>query len=285
MLQAVSTQGAVAVNIGILGCGPAGLLAAHAATIAVGPNRADEHKINVISKKRKSQMYGAQYLHAPIPMITESHPEAHIVMSLNGTSEGYRDKVYGQNWRGPVSPDELLGDHPAWNLRIAYDKLWARYGKFVVNYDLHPGVIEKLLARFDLVISTIPAHLLCKPEDGRNHDFVGQEIWAAGDAPEEGVFVPFEAKDNTIICNGEVEPAWYRLASIFGQTTVEWPGWMAKPPVESATTVTKPVSHNCTCFPDIVRLGRYGAWKKGVLVHHVFEDALRVVLERVTAAA
>jgi hypothetical protein len=31
------------------------------------------------------------------------------------------------------------------------------------------------------------------------------------------------------------------------------------------------LSNECDCHPEIIRMGRYGEWTKGVLVHHVFE--------------
>src|SRR5678809_864059 len=55
------------VRVLILGCGPSGLIAAHAAY-----NRGAD--FIVVSKARKSFMNGAQYLHAPIPGVSIKEP-------------------------------------------------------------------------------------------------------------------------------------------------------------------------------------------------------------------
>lgn len=251
-------------KVAVLGCGPAGLLVAHAAT-QMGA------EVRVFSKKRKSQMYGAQYLHGPIPGITDKEPDGPVKVKLLGTPDGYRRRVYGDNWHGKVSPDDLLGDHDAWNLRIAYDKLWSLYVDNVYNGQLYPEVIDRIQEKHEITVSTVPGPILCT----KSHDFLSQEIWAAGDAPEEGVFIPYPCPANTIICNGKDEesPVWYRVSNIFGQKTVEWPGEIPEPPVETVARVTKPLQTNCNCRPEIVRLGRYGAWRKGVLVHEVYAQA------------
>src|SRR3546814_9008500 len=54
-------------------------------------------------------------------------------------------------------------------------------------------------------------------------------------APEIGIKLPYHAQPNTVICNGEQSPSWYRLANVFGRTTVEWPGYMPKPPINSVS--------------------------------------------------
>jgi len=51
-------------RIFILGCGPAGLFAAQAAA-EMGCSAV------IISKLRRSEMYGAQYLHSEIPGLTD----------------------------------------------------------------------------------------------------------------------------------------------------------------------------------------------------------------------
>lgn len=49
-------------NIAILGCGPSGLVAAHAA-MQININK----RVSVFSRNLRSPIYGAQYLHQPIP--------------------------------------------------------------------------------------------------------------------------------------------------------------------------------------------------------------------------
>src|SRR4051794_1106286 len=107
----------------VLGCGPAGLMAAHAATLA-------GYEPTIVSRKRKSEMYGAQYLHQPIPEVSPDK-SFHVRYELDGSVDGYRDKVYGDAWRGQVSPEDLETDHEGWDIRSTYDMLWNFYGKDV----------------------------------------------------------------------------------------------------------------------------------------------------------
>lgn len=272
-------------KVAVLGCGPSGLVAAHAATVA-GCN------VTILSKTRKSELFGAQYLHAPIPGMTDK-PPVEVVVQLAGTHDQYRDKVYGH--RAPdvasVSTEDLPHPHSAWDIRNTYDNLWDAYVDDIVDYNINGDIVGLLAARYDVVISTIPAKAFCHAVS--THAFIGQAIYALGDAPERGLFVrdwvPMEEMEhprmehprsvkNFIHCNGKAVPSWYRMARVFNRTTVEWPS-NVDVPFDVATTVTKPISTDCDCNPEIFRMGRYGQWKKGVLVHHVYEQALALCVD------
>ena len=252
--------------VAILGCGPAGLFAAHAFTEA-------GWQVLIFSNKRKSQMYGAQYLHKPIPGLPER--AAKIEYKLWGTEEGYADKVYGPGLPNGVrpSPSYLLGIHTAWDIRAAYDEAWYRYHDLIQSVNLVPSSIPDLLASdIRYVINTIPAPRLCRAPE--SHEFSAQRIWAAGDAPDQGRSCPISCPPNEVICNGWPDRAWYRVSNVFGHTTAEWP-YDRRPPISGLAEVSKPIMHNCDCWPDkrFRGLGRYGAWKKGVLSHHAYEEA------------
>jgi len=120
------------VKILILGCGPAGLIAAHAVA-------SRGHVPHIYSKPRKSFMNGAQYLHAPIPDASKSEPFL-ISYEMSGSIDGYRDKVYGAGSAVQVSPETLVGRHLAWDIREAYDWLWDRYGHTVTGFEA--GIVE-----------------------------------------------------------------------------------------------------------------------------------------------
>jgi hypothetical protein len=252
------------VKVLILGCGPAGLMACHAAAMA-------GHDVVVVSKRRKSEMYGAQYLHAPIPKIDCGKPRL-IEYQLRGTIDGYRYKVYGPDSRRAVSPETLEESHLGWNIRRAYDDLWDMYGSYVVHTEFQmPTDLHRFLesgdASADLVISSLPAPLLCTT----THQFSGEDIWAIGDAPERGVVNPIAVPAETVVCNGEPDVSWYRTANVFGRSTTEWPV-RRKPPVEGVARVTKPLATDCTCWPAVRRVGRYGQWTKGVLSHTAYVE-------------
>lgn len=256
-------------KVAVLGCGPAGLMAAHAAS------RLDAD-VAVFSKKRKSRLFGAQYLHKPIPDVTNREDFVTVEYMLRGDVEDYRRKVYGRMWDGTVSPEDYADDHMAWDIRSTYDLLWDAYGQFVNDGDVDAAVVAGLIndSEFDLVVNTIPLPALCH----QGHIFRGTEIVAAGDAPELGIDVGtiYHCPPNTVQCNGEDHPSWYRISRIFDHTTVEWPAG-TKPPIGSSQTVTKPTSHNCDCwkrYPKFMSVGRYGSWTKGVLSHSAYDQVM-----------
>lgn len=261
----------------ILGCGPAGLAAAHAAAEA-------GEDVYVLSKKRKSYMFGAQYLHAPIPGISSGNPVI-VKYTLRGTTEDYRRKVYGERYDGTVSPEDLPTYHDAWDLRSAYDQMWDKYNSVIQDCQINARWMSIFMNSGGpkRVISSVPAPLLCqKPTE---HQFSHIRIWAAGEAPEIGKKFPrnpetklleisgIPLQESSVICNAEKDPFWYRASLIFGRGTVEWPfdpGFFL--PEEDGALVRKPINTTCDCWPQVLRVGRYGTWRKGVLVHHAYRD-------------
>lgn len=242
----------------ILGCGPAGLIAAHAA-VKRG------HDVVIASKQRKSKMNGAQYLHAPIPDANQL-PEFTINYQLSGSVDGYRNKVYGVDSDVEVSPESLVGQHPAWDIREAYNWLWDKYRELVNPFETNPDSLLRRINRFrpDQVISTVPASLLC----ARRHDFKYASIFATE-------FAQGQIRDNTVLCQGDEQIPWYRASRIQGYQNTEWPA-LYRPESDVAMShvweVVKPISSNCTCFPSVTRMGRYGKWKKGVLSHEAWGE-------------
>jgi hypothetical protein len=240
----------------VLGCGPAGLMAAHAATLS-------RHEVVILSKARPSYMKGAQYLHRPIPIGVDL-PSFQVTYDLLGTPEGYRRKVYGEGWQGTVSPEDLTESHEAWDIRVAYQWLWDMYGERVTDQRIDPGTLDEAIQhlRPDVTISTVPASILCM----EGHTFGHTMIWST-DQPM------IDMEQNWVVCNGLDAPAWYRAARIQNFDTVEWP-LESKPPLsqDHLWAVHKPTKNNCTCFPDVVRMGRYGKWTKGVLSHEAFHE-------------
>ena len=258
-------------SVAILGCGPTGLLAAHAAAM-LGWN------FRIYSKKRKSFLFGSQYLHEPIPGMTD--PVAAVVgYNLVGTPEGYRQKVYGESYDGTVSPEDLAQDHYAWDIRATYDKLWDAYSGEVEEWEIvlpmYKSSLYGRLSGHDLVISTVPRKIWAEQGD----TFASQKVWAIGDAPELGQEVPFApAQDFQIICDGTDDVGWYRLSKVFGYTTIEWPE-NRKPPIPNIAIVEKPLWHDSKAASDFVHIGRYGAWQKGVLTTDAFRQAIKVLGE------
>lgn len=263
----------------ILGCGPAGLFAAQAAMDLGYP-------VAIFSKRRKSQMFGAQYLHGPVPNIkVASFP---VTYRLQGTALGYSAKVYGperaEEMRDRVSPATILGTHRGWDIRQAYDTAWDRFEARITDVEVTPGWLKAAVGRgkeYSLVVSSIPAIGMCAAEFlGRpmNHRFDVANIWAVGDAPERAIACPVTGiPENTVLCNGESSPGWYRASNINGFRSAEWPGH-SKPPLSVIAPVSKPLATDCDCWQyrgdlplKLVRVGRYGTWTKGELSHSAYQ--------------
>jgi hypothetical protein len=259
-------------KVTILGAGPTGLLAAHAAE-----KRGWEVQVfsapDLDGTPKKSELHGCQYLHQAIPELTDGQEGTYVKYLLDGDADQYRKKVYGWSWDGTVSPDEYGPErsHYAWDLRRAYNALWAYWEPRIEAVQVTPGLAVSMADnRKGVKLTSIPAPALCL-EPGL-HKFTSQTIYAMGtredDAPQYDL--PYLAPKNTVQCNGYDAPRWYRAATVFGQSTLEWPGG-ARPPISGVATVQKPLSTDCTCHPDMVRLGRYGQWTKGVLVHEAYD--------------
>lgn len=274
---------AVDLKAAVLGCGPAGLLAAHG--IARGAQRAGmEAEVRIYSQRKKSPLYGCQYLHRDIPGLNlRSQP---VDYRLTGSITGYREKVYGIE-DVAVSPGILETNHTAWDIRQAYEQLWGMYEPAINDWYLSPGSWRMLWEQlnsegFGLVISTVPATVLCADQVCT---FKSERIWAMGDAPELGrlAAVPVELPEGTILCNGKPHMDWYRASHVFGHHTVEWPENVEPP--RGASRVVKPISTTCECNPGVIRSGRYATWTKGVLSHTSYEDGHQAAFDYVTVNA
>lgn len=301
-------------KVAILGCGPSGLLAAHACYIS-------DVEFDIYSKKRKSELFGSQYLHNPIPQLTPLSDQGVPVKYITlGTPEEYRRKTHGKWWDGHVAPEEFEPDHTAWDIRQAYDMLWSLYWRKIQNYDVKEASLalqafpdeavsydleqNEVLGignkknQYDLIVSTIPRTIWEREGD----EFIFSEGWALGDAPERGIFVEEVLKligendggffssvndgmpDNHIICDGTTGASWTRLSKVYGYATVEWPHHVPKPhPL--ATRVTKPLhytpgpSQGDVPNSEWLHVGRYGEWKKGVVVTDAFDEVYKKIQE------
>lgn len=265
----------------VLGCGPAGLFAAHAATqLGFG--------VDIFSRKRRSEMFGAQYLHTNIPGLTDDQEPFKVEYKLNGTLDEYLHKVYGAEIPDPgkITVESLLGEYEAWDIRRAYLKAWDLYGRGVVNTgSIRAFDLATLLTgetNWKAIISTIPQPDVCNRPT--KHEFLVRYIWALGDAPERGQFVEREftqyAPDSIIQYDGTAERDWYRVSNIAGYCAVEWPydEEFGISPFPGAARVVKPIRSDCDCWDDLaekrgirfIRIGRYGAWHRTGHTHQAY---------------
>jgi hypothetical protein len=239
-------------KIAILGCGPAGLIAANTALIA-DPTT----EVRIISKKEKSKIGGAQYLHEPIPGFCPGVPDGLIDFAKAGDAEGYAEKVYGDP-DVKTSWEAHQGTVKAWSLRDVYDRMWEAFASEIVDRTIGPDAVEQMAESYDLVFNSIPKAALCY----KNHDFPCQKISITPESPVSGM-------DNFVMYNGRPSEDWYRTSCIFGEPWTEYSEARTGGPVAGASQGFKPTANNCDCHPDVIPIGRYGRWQRGVLLHHV----------------
>lgn len=255
----------------ILGCGPAGLIAAHALDTS-------GETFSIFSRRKQSILGGAQFLHEPIPYLTEHNPDAIVTYLLRGSADGYRAKLYGSMTDVPfVSMENVEHEQqiPAWNLRRVYQRLWERYQTKIVHIeDISHDHVVRWQQEFDTIFSTIPAPTVCINTD--QHWFRSQciRIWPWSKA--DNAFASNLA-DNVVIYNGEDSPTWYRSSLLWGTGGTEWAATARLPAMEPMITVHKPIATNCDCLPTVHRLGRFGLWRKGILTHDAWADVIKVV--------
>lgn len=259
--------------VAILGSGPAGLLAALAVGLRGRP-------MVIFSNKEKSQLGGAQYLHRRIPIVADREPDAVLMNRKVGTSEVYRQKVYGDDPVPFVSFDGVDDGmmEQAWNLIDTYENLWGEFGHAINEADVGPRWIEEHRDEFSAILSTVPLPALCRARAGLTpefHSFKVQEIVISTDP--DYCSVP-RGEDNTIIYDGTRERSHYRSSRLFGVSSTEWSTIGGSlPPIPDLIRDRKPVATTCDCFSgEVIRLGRRGTWRKGVLTHHAFEAAWEV---------
>ncbi len=246
-------------NIAILGCGPSGLLAMHAA-VRAGYNP------TIFSKKEKSPHGGAQYLHAPIPGISPHDPDIMVRYVKLGTAAGYAEKVYGDP--AVTTNFEYFEERmaPAWSMNDVYDTCWRDYEGAIIDRVLSSADAAQMTSAFEVVISTVPLDKLCIYPD--EHTFERQEI-VLDNRRKIGA-------ENVIVYNGQPTERWYRTSSIGEE---HWTEYAAKDAPHNPDLITgmhkgfKVVGTDCTCHQGMHRMGRFGKWTRGELAHHTYRDA------------
>lgn len=247
-------------KVNVLGCGPAGLLAAHAAAQA-------GHEPVIHSIKEPSIIKGAQFIHTAIPGVTADDPDCLVEFEKWGTQEGYAQKVYGVG-HAPTSWDAFPeGEVPAWSMIDTYQRLWDMYDECVIDTEVRAPYIMDLILSGDPLFSSITPLGYCMEPD--EHIFDWQDVWIT-DSPAMSF-----AERNVIVYNGNLDFDWYRSSQILGHGSTEYGGRRAHVRVSK-----KPLATTCTCFTEqenFHRVGRFGEFKKALLVHDAYLKALEVL--------
>lgn len=244
-------------DVAIIGCGPAGLLAAHAVEQAGG------HPVIYSKQASPSPTARGVFLHRAIPELTREQHDAMISIVGLGSSRGYANKVYGDP-DAPTSFNTYTNRYvEGWALAPVYQALWDRYGERVVEVEISATGARQLVELYDIVINTAPASALCQLP-GR-HAFPRRRIWVRPGCPAG-------MTEQTVLYNGDPAFPWYRSHRLFGVEATEYSWWQA-----TAREGMKVMPTTCDCQPKIVRAGRWGRWEPGVLLHHAYEEAQRAL--------
>lgn len=243
----------------VIGCGPAGLAAAHAA-VGLGA------EVKVIAPKRMSPQHGPLLLQRPIPGINNDHPDGTIHQRvIGGSILDYRYKLYGDINIG-INGDILRPQYHAWDHRKTYETLWELYSGLVEDRMVTSRELSRMHYQADLVVSTANAQSLCGNHGtlGKGpHHFLYKEVAVT---PE---FSYPDQPDNTIIFNGGDEYAWVRSSRVLGVPVTEWR--IGHHPV-GARVIRKPIETDCSCYPHVLRTGRFGAWKNETWIDTAYWD-------------
>jgi hypothetical protein len=247
-------------KIAVIGCGPAGLAAAHAAH-GLGAG------VTIYSPGIKSPQRGPLVLQRPIPAISTDHPDGYIKqLVIGGSILDYRYKLYG-DVNISIQGNILAEGYHCWEFIRTYDRLWELYmepgaGRAAhVTMEVKSYDIEIMAATFDLVINTAPLNRLCH----QDHEFRFKVVEIT-----MGHSYPDQPEDTTIFNAGNHYP-WVRSAWLLGNECTEWlPGTV--PDSLESTTIRKPIGHDCNCYVDVLLTGRFGAWRNETWVDTAYYD-------------
>lgn len=243
----------------VIGCGPAGLAAAHAA-VGLGA------EVEIIAPKAMTPQNGPLLLQRPIPGVNLGHPDGTIhQIVIGGTILDYRYKLYGDINIG-INGDVLKKMYHAWKHRETYCRLWDMYQDRITDRKVGWRELRRLHESVDLVISTANAHSLCF----QGHSFVSKSV----------VITPTcswpDQRDNTIIFNAAEEVPWVRSSKVFGHEVTEWPLSADRP--DDSRVILKPISTNCSCYPHVLRTGRFGKFHNETWVDTAYWDAYEAII-------
>lgn len=241
----------------VIGCGPAGLAAAHAAK-GLGAD------VVIYAPKAMTPQRGPLLMQRPIPGINTGHPDGTIhQVVINGSILDYRYKLYGDINIG-INGDILKPHYHAWKHNETYETLWGMYEHLVVDRRIRATELASMHRQSDLVVSTANAESMCM----RGHTFVSKSVAVTTRASF------LDQPDNTIIFNAGDSPDWVRSSLVFGVGSTEWPTDRAP---SGSHIIRKPVSTDCDCYPHVLRTGRFGKWQNETWVDTAYWDAYNAV--------
>jgi len=252
-------------KVAIIGCGPSGMVIAHACDQMGVP-------FTIYAPKDKSHISGAQYLHSDIGVRQEGLYPRTVTYCKRGNEWTYEGKIYPNGLpKGMKSSWDKFSDSvDAWPLIGIYDYLWERHHDQIVDSEV---ALEFIMALGEtcLTFNTAPLNKLMP----KAH-FEYETVMIC-----DGVtFAP----EDTIVYNGELHSPWYRSSNLWGHYSVEFPVdayYRAKMPLiqYEPRRIRKPLLTDAV-IPGVIASGRYGRWEKGVLVDESYHQAIAEIKAR-----
>lgn len=260
-------------KIAVLGCGPSGLMAAH----AIARNG---HIPKIYSKKIPTQVTKNMYLQRFLPGLDMMLGRDEIMYDRRGYKEGYASKVYGSRTAKCSWDDLSFGIKPMWSLGPVYAELWMLYEDHITDVKLEEEDVVEVCQRHPIVFSTLPAPSLCT----NGHKFEEVKISIA-----EFKTIHVD-KRNRMVYSGRSQDKWHRFSLINGITAFEYTiseeELRARSPIAlNIKKGVKPVGNNCDCWPELTRVGRWAQWCRGILNHHPYEQVTGILASHGLAAA
>jgi hypothetical protein len=259
----------------VIGAGPSGLAAAHA---AIGMNAS---VVIMADKKVKTPQRGPIMLHRPIPGINTDQPQGYVrQIVIGGSILDYRLKTYG-DVNISINGDILDPGFHTWPVPIAYDTMWQLYEKLIIEKTVYPGDVPALIDQADLVVNTAPMPSLCS--EPRKHHFQSFPI-----ALIFKTSYPNQP-DNTVIYNAKPEFNWVRSSSIFGERVTEYNIESALlgvtvenpfPKIDPDLVIRKPLWTTCNCHPKMLRTGRFGKWHNETWIDHAYYETRSALVSK-----
>ena len=259
-------------KLAVLGAGPSGMMAAHAAAQCGYYVKVFDREPSQV--RRNS---GVFYIHDDCDLLLDSIKIRQTVlgcslMTPDEISLAYSNKVYGKPSVGRVSVMNVITEDETtgYNAAQAVDRLWDLYGGQVEKQEIEGmNSVDYLTVYegFDKVISTIPAYVLYPGI----YDSSSAQI-KVGKAPEDEAFIFYNLNSFS---------PWYRCSAMFGLFIMEYGINGPDEPTDKPSdyqwkTVTKVIGNGVISDrEDLFLVGRYGAWNKTTLTHDVYYETLK----------
>jgi len=197
-------------------------------------------------------------------------PSVKITYAKLGNREEYAQKIYGKGFDPANTSWDLFpaGTRNGWPLHKIYEMLHERLDLRVM--EVHRSDMLELVRQYGLVFNSAPAALFAERDD-TPVEVLTERVWIKTEPVDAPLGHP-----GIIVYEASPAMAHYRYSFLEGRDSWEFPEAHGDP--GGGVLVSKPLSiSHPPMSKGIVPIGRYGQWKKGVLVDSVFGEVSRVL--------